>query len=337
MPKTYRKKNKSINKTSKNHKICQISLKPFEQVFSKKLAKQEVKKLRNIETYKKEEFAKELLATFAPKSIKPNDNYYDYINYLWLKNVSLEKQQKYIVQIDDFRLAQDKVYTELNDIIVDYFKTHNNKLAKNLRNYYTSVVKMNPLSYSKKLAQEAVRIVDSYIQDDNPWALLAYFNKDEMISNNAPFVWSLNPDDKDPEIFRCYISPIQFILLDLDVYYDNGKDVAYKEKYRREYFKTVKKIFDTTLGKNDFNPKDCFDVQVDIFNALGCIDITSKEEPIYNKVSKHESMEKYGFDWDELSKQIGFKKTPDFFITSSLNYLKCGSKLLIDNWKTPKW
>ena len=48
-------------------------------------------------------------------------------------------------------------------------------------------------------------------------------------------------------------------------------------------------------------------------------------------------MKKYGFDWDEFSKQLGFKKTPDFFVTGSLNYLKCGSKLLIENWKTPKW
>ena len=62
-----------------------------------------------------------------------------------------------------------------------------------------------------------------------------------------------------------------------------------------------------------------------------------QEEESYNKVSKDEAMSKYGFDWEEFSRQLGFKKTPDFFITSSLNYLKCGSQLLIDNWKTPKW
>ena len=338
MPKTYKKKYvKSNNKTSKNNKICTVGLKPFERGFSLKLAKQEVKKLRNIETYKKAEFAKELLSRFAPQNITPNNDFYDYINYLWLKNVSLEKQQEYIVQVDDFRLAQDKVYKELHNIIVHYFKTHNNKLAKNLRNYYNSVIKMNPLSYSKKLAQESVEIVDKYISENNPWALLSYFNSDEMISSACPFVWSLNPDDKDPEFFRCNVNPIQFIILDLSVYYDDGKDVAYKENYRKEYFKSVRKIFDVCLGKNDFVAKDCFDVQVDIFNALGCIDVTNKEESFYNKVSKNDAMKKYGFNWDEFSKQLGFKKTPDFFITSSLNYLKCGSKLFMNNWKTPKW
>ena len=337
MPKSNKRKNNNNSKTKKNHKMCPIGLKPFEEKFSKKLSIQEAKKLRNIETFKKYEFARELLSRFAPSSIKPNNDFYDYINYLWLKNVSLEKQQKYIVQVDDFRLAQDKVYNELNTIIVDYYNSHNNKLAKNLRNYHSSVINMNPKSYSKKLAFQAINIVDEFIKNDNPWALLGYFNRDEMICNHAPFVWSLNPDDKESTIFRCYISPIRFIILDLSVYYDDGKDVAYKQNYRNKYITVVKKVFDVTLGKNNFTPKDCFDVQVDIFNALGCIDVTSKEESTYNKIFKDEAMEKYGFDWHELSKQLGFKNPPDFFITSSLNYLKCGSQLLIDNWKTPKW
>ena len=337
------KSNKSnkIKKTSNNKtkklidKICPISLKPFEKSFSKKLSIQEIKKIRNLETLKKEEFARELLSKFAPSSIKPNDNFYDYINYSWLKNITLENRQKYIVQIDDFRLAQDKVYNELNTIIVDYYNSHDDKLAKNLRNYHYSVINMNPKTYSKKLAQEAIAIIDEYIKNDNPWALLGYFNRDEMLSNNVPFVWSLIPDEKNPEYFISYISPISFILLDLNVYYDDGTDITYKQNYRNKYFKYVKQIFDITLGKNDFNSKNCFDVQVDIFNSFNC-DVT-KDDSLYNKVSKHEAMEKYGFDWVEFSKQIGFKKTPEFFVTTTLNYLKCGSKLFVDNWKTPKW
>jgi predicted metalloendopeptidase len=333
--KTHKKRLNKNNKTIK--KNCPIGLKPFEKKFSIMLKKREGKNLRNVETSKKTEFAKELSSRFSPKSIQPNNDYYNYINYTWLKNVSLEKQQKYITQIDDFRLTQDKVYKLLHDIIVKYFKTHNDKLAKNLKNYYVSVVNMNPSSYSKKLAQESIQIVDDFIKNDNPWALLGYFNRDEMLSSACPFVWSMNPDDKEPTKFRSYVTPIQFIMLDLAVYYDDGKDVSYKTNYRNKYFKHVKRIFDIALGKNDFIPKDCFDVQVDIFNALGCVDVSFKEESSYNKVTKSDSLPKYDFDWGEFSKQLGFKKTPDFFITSSLNYLKCGSKLFLDNWKTPKW
>lgn len=336
-----KKSNKNKSKKNTINKDCPISLKPFEKEYDKQLSKLTVSKsgnkMRNIETLKKHEFAKELLSKFAPSSIKPYNNFYDYINYTWLKNVSLEKQQKYIVQVDDFRLTQDKVYKELDNIIINYFKNNNNKLANNLKNYYESVIRMNPLSYSKQLAQEAILLVDEYIKNDDAWGLLAYFNRDEMLSNNAPFVWSLAPDNKEPNIFRCYIEPIRFIILDLNVYYDDGTDVMYKKKYRDMYYKNVKKIFDITLGKNDFNPKDCFETQVDIFIALGCLDVTKKPAASnYNKVSRKDAL-KYGFDWDLFSKKLGFKTPPDFFITSSLNYLKCGTELFLANWKTPRW
>ena len=111
-------KNRLNNSHNKTKKICPISLKPFEEKFSKKLRVKEAKKLRTIETYKKKEFAKELLSKFAPSSIKPNNNFYDYINFQWLKNISLEKQQKYIILVDDFHLAQDRVYKELSKLII---------------------------------------------------------------------------------------------------------------------------------------------------------------------------------------------------------------------------
>jgi len=49
-----------------------------------------------------------------------------------IKNISLKKQQKYITQIDDFRLTQDRVYKDLNIIILDYIKNNKNKLMQML-------------------------------------------------------------------------------------------------------------------------------------------------------------------------------------------------------------
>ena len=243
------------------------------------------------------------MSKFAPNSIKPEDNFYDYINYQWLKDVTLEQQQKYIVQIDDFRLAQDKVYRELNQIILDYVKNNNNTLAKNLKNYYTSVVEMNPKSYSRKLAREAETTVEKFLNKKDPWEMLAYFNSDEMLSFSAPFTWSLNPDDKDVKCYRCYVGSHQFELLDLNVYFDDGTEAAYKKKYKDAYLKNAKKIFNVALGKNNYNPQDVFDVEVEIFNALGCVDVTTKEES-YNKVYASEALSKYGFD------RIFYRKQP---------------------------
>jgi predicted metalloendopeptidase len=315
--------------------LCPIGLKSFEDDFSKTLPKGHLKKSSEAQ---KKQFVKQLFSKFAPHSIKPEDDFYDYINYNWLKEVSLEEQQKYITQIDDFRLAQDKVYRELNQIILDYIKSNKNKLATNLKNFYDSIVSMNSISNSKQLSIEAVQTIDTFIQGKNMWSLLAFINSDEMISSSAPFVWSVNPDDKNPTVFRCFIDPYIFAFTDINVYYDDGTENEYKNKYRNEFRKTNEKLFDTCLGKgHGLDASAIFDVEVDILNALSCIDVVKTEEPQYNKVTADEALRKYGFDWKEFSKELGYKTTPSFFITSSTNYLKCGSELMAKNWDTPKW
>jgi hypothetical protein len=162
MTNTKHLKNKNKNKVTQKIKKtqCSISLKPFEKKFSETISPKQLK-LSNKK--KKKEMVKELLTKFAPNSIKPNNDFYDYINYQWLKNVSLKKQQKYIVQIDDFRLAQDKVFHELDELILQYIKTHNNKLSKNLKNFYTSVTNMNPKPHTRQLAKEAVQLVNDFV------------------------------------------------------------------------------------------------------------------------------------------------------------------------------
>ena len=152
-------KNKLDNKLME---LCPIGLKPFEKKFSVKPTEEKNSKMKKDHTKTMKEFSKELLSKFAPNSIKPENDFYDYINFQWLKDVSVEKQQDYLTQIDDFRLTQDKVYHELNDIILDYIKTHHDKLSRNLKNYYTSVINMNPKSYTRQLAKEAEQLIIDY-------------------------------------------------------------------------------------------------------------------------------------------------------------------------------
>jgi len=337
--KNVRKEIKNLSKTKKNKpnlemlSICPIGLKPFENEFDKTSITVMSNKSHD---FKMKQLAKELLSKFTPNGIKPVNDYYDYINYQWLQDVTLEKQQKYIVQVDDFRLTQDKVYQDLNEIILEYIKTHSDKLSKNLKYYYDSVVKMNPVSYSRQLAKEKEQLINDFMSDNNPWKLIAFINSDEMVASMSPFVWSLNPDNKNVKQYRCYIDPHQFIMLDLSVYYDDGTDIEYKKNYRKHFISFCKKLFEACLGKNDYNPEDVFSVEQDIFNALGCDSIKQSSDN-YNRVYADEALSKYGFDWKEFSKHLGFKKPPKFFITSSLNYLKCGSELLVKNWNTPKW
>ena len=336
MPQTIRKnrKHKKNKRVTIRNKNCPIGLKPFEEKFSKVLSKERRKSISK----SKKEFVKQLLSKFAPHSIKPENDFYDYINYQWLKNVSVEQQQKYIVQVDSFRLTQDKVYKELDEIILEHIKTHSNKLSKNLKNYRKSVIEMNPKSYSRKLAFEAVSTIEALFKENNPWKLLAFFNNDEMICNGAPFVWSLNPDEKNTKVYCSYVMSHQFELVDLSVYYDDGTSVAYKKKYREQYNNFVKEIFNTLLGKNDYNPQDIFDTEFALFNSFICSGVEVKDpDSIYNKVYANEALTKYDFNWSEFAKQMGYKRVPDFFITGNLPYLKCATNIFLKNWNTPQW
>jgi len=335
MPETLKRKKNKHTGTKKNSVIvCPIGLKPFEAEFNKTLTKNEKKS----SSKRKKEFVKQLLSKFAPNSIKPKNNFYSYINYQWIKNVSVKQQQKYIVQVDDFRLTQDQVYQELDEIIVKYIKTHSDRLSKNLKNYRKSVIDMNPKSYSKKLALEALATIETLFKENKPWKLLAFFNSDEMICNSAPFSWSLNPDEKNTKIYCSYVAAHQFELVDLNVYYDDDTEIEYKKKYRSEYNKFIKEIFNTLLGSNDYNPQDVFDVEVELFNSFVCPNIVVKDpDSTYNKVSASEALSKYDFDWVEFTKELGYSRTPSFFVTGNLSYLKCASNIFLKNWNTPKW
>ena len=68
-----------------------VGLKPFEEKFEKTFEKGSL--IKSSDSIKKE-FTTKLLSNFAPTSIKPENDFYSYINYQWLKNVSLQKQQK---------------------------------------------------------------------------------------------------------------------------------------------------------------------------------------------------------------------------------------------------
>ena len=78
---------------------------------------------------------------------------YTYINYKWLKNKELDSTQKsksqgYITEYDDFRIVQDKVYWQLDEILKDYIKQNSNKKSKAIKNFYSSVMNLNDINTS---------------------------------------------------------------------------------------------------------------------------------------------------------------------------------------------
>lgn len=284
----------------------------------------------------------DLKKAVSPSKITPQDNFYSYINDRWLKDYELQENQKYIVQVDDFRIVQDKVYRELIEIIENYISNPKNKNTKKtlcIKNAYESFKIINTDEQQKCVARAMLELIDELRKNkENLWKMLAIMNKNEMISWSAPFVWSLNPDDKNPKFFKCCLESPQLTLIDLDIYFDDGKDVEYKKKYKKIYFKYLSDVFENSFGPNNgFNVNDVFNCEVKLINAMSCDLIKTVDADNYNVVTKEQAMKLFNFDWEQFTKELGYKKVPDEFITSNINYLLCGTKLMLEEWDSPEW
>ena len=360
MSKTNKKKDTIKNKTKKNNKdnkngdkikdelrdLCKQyaeTYKPFESKVEE-LFKQSGLDINSTNYNLEKEAIKDLKKAVSPSGIQPNNDYYSYVNERWLKSFKLETGQEYIVQVDDFRLIQDKVYRDLIGILDTYTsnpKTKNTPEGKCVNNAYKSFKTFNSIEQVRCLAKTIVEYIEVFNENSTLWERLARINMNEIISWGSPFVWSINPDDKNPKTYKCYLEPLQVTLLDLDVYFDDEedseKDKKYKGEQRLQYLAYLYTVFEIAFGENHgYNIKDIFDCEKELVNATFCDLIKDVDEDGYNLVTKEEALKNFGFNWEEFCKHLGFKKVPEDFVTSNINYLLCCTKLLKE-WNTPKW
>ena len=292
------------------------------------------------------QIVKELKKAVSPSNITPNNDFYSFVNERWLKDLDIEAYQEYITQVDSFRLVQDKVYRELIEIIINFIndpKTKNTSIGKCMKNAFESFKTHNTTEQTRCLSNVFLKYIDSLHEYKiGIWEILGMINKNEIISWGAPFVWSINPDDKNPTKYICYLEPPQLTLLDIEIYYDNKEDTEddkkYKKLYRKRYFEYLNYVFEVAFGENHgFNIKDIYDIEVELLNAMSCYLIKEEDEDGYNLITKDEAISNFGFDWEKFCKAMGFTNVPEKFVTSNVNYLLCGTKLLLEKWNSPSW
>jgi putative endopeptidase len=335
------KKNRSKNKQDICHSLAPSAFGRFEEAWEKKMGKDLVKENENVE----KKLIKLFKTPFTPSKIKPQDDYYTYINYQWIaeKTKELEQEAKYYVQIDSFRIVQEKVYHDLIEIVENYIKENNTEKSKALKEVYNSLLELNP-DKAKFHIQMVTKLLDKFICDNDLYKLLAELNKNEIISWGAPLVWNVMKDEKNTKLYKTLISAPQLTIYDYELYIsDNKEDVdsrKYRDEFKTKYLEFVGQMFDVCLGKgHTMKASDVWECEIDILNALECMYIKTDSEDGYNVVTAKESLEKYNFDWVQFAQKVGYEKVPDTFICTSTNYLKCIMDLLQtnDNWKSPKW
>jgi putative endopeptidase len=321
------------------------SLEKFEEKFEKGFNKNLLIENTSIQR----DLIKLLNTPFTPSKITAVDDYYTYINYQWIsgQTAQLQKQQKkdnkFYVQIDSFRLAQEKVYYELIDLTKEYIKANDSAKSNAIKNLYESMLHLDEKEAELSI-KYTVEHIDTFMANNDLYKLLGQINQNETIAWGCPIAWSVLKDKKHSDTYRTNISQPQLTAYDYSLYteFDNDSQstLKYKRVYKQRYFDFVNNMFTACLGAgNGLKASDVWDVEIDLLLAMGCGSVKNESKEWYNVVKTNESFTKYGFDWERLAKEIGYKEVPSTFICGNLSYLKCIMELLQkdDTWKTPKW
>jgi putative endopeptidase len=281
---------------------------------------------------------------FTPTKYKSKDDYYTYINYQWLsdKNKELKTNLKHYVQVDSFRVVQEKVFYELIDIVKEYIQTNKSRKAKAIKCIYDSLYNLNG-SAAEDYIKLYVKLTDQRIASGNIYKILGEMNKNEIISWGCPIVWSVMRDEKNVKYYKSVISAPQLTVYDYEIYIEDefadSETKTYKKEFKKNFLNYVSQMFDLCLGSgHGLKSIDVWECEYDMLTALGCDTIKTDDEEGHNVLTQQQALQ-YGFDWNELTKMIGYKEPPKSFICTSVNYLKCIMETLTkeDAWRSDKW
>ena len=153
------------------------------------------------------------------------------------------------------------------------------------------------------------------------------------------------PDDKQKDTFISHLLQPQLILYDYNYYFieehNTPTEKIFKNSIKTQYFKVVSDTFKTLLPNDyqNYNPENLWNIEIKIINAMGCEKYKKDDINGYNKISRHDLENKYGFEWGLFAKIIGYSdnKIPSKIIVSSTNALTCILELLKKEWNTPEW
>ena len=340
------RKKKHNDSTKEQQLVCKGKSSPldaFEEEFKHGVT-QNLKKENNI---LQKQIIKILNKQFTPSKIKAQNDYYSYINYNWIneesKHIKKNNEMKFYVQVDSFRVAQEKVYYELIDYTKEYIKENNSAKSRSIKNLYESMLHLNDAA-AKDTVKTAIQIIDDGIASNDLYNIFAIINQNEVISWGCPVFWTVAKDKKHADTYCSNISAPQLSVYDYLLYTefdnDNEATLKYKRLYKHKFLEFVSEMFDVCAGKgHGMKATDIWEAEIDMLMAMGCNSVKHESKEWYNVVKTSESLEKYNFDWAHLAKLLGYKEIPSKFICGNLSYLKCIMDLLQKDgtWKTAKW
>lgn len=324
------RKKKIYLKKTKKHRL-------FENVFDSNT--QTHRHLTNVEN----ELIHDFKTLNASSKYRLEDDYYSYINHKRLEHANnfLKTEQPYMYDMDDFKIVQNKVHYELMDIVHEYIREPNTKKHQAFKNVYMSLTHLHDAS-TEQFVKEYVTLIEERISTGNLYQVLGKQNKNEIISWGCPLVWTVQPDDKQVNRFHSVLSSPKLSLYDMNLYIDDPSNTIperkRKQNIQRKYLQFIGEMFTACLGpSHHLDPMDVWKCETQILELYSNTSI--KEDKDGYNILTHTQGLNYGFNWNEMAKQIGYTHVPKTFHCYSLNYLNGIMKLLTtDNaWSNKQW
>jgi putative endopeptidase len=272
-------------------------------------------------------------------SVKPGDNFYEYVNGNWIKNNPVPASKTRWGSFDELREQSSQRIRSLLDEAVT--KTNVDRLHQMIGDFYTSGMDSARLD---KLGYEPVKADLQRIDAINDLAgVLNEITYDRTHSlGGALFGFSVGQDDKNVNQYIPQFSQGGTSLPDRDYYFKNDKRST---KIRTAYAEHLKNMFQL-IGESGAAAASHADAIMRIETALAKAQLSRVEmrnpEKTYNKFSvKDFSASTPSLNWKELLVKFEvngadsiLSNNPSFFKTVDVLI----SALPLDDWKTYlKW
>jgi predicted metalloendopeptidase len=246
------------------------------------------------------------------------NDFYNYVNLQWMKEIVIDDEPKYYVEVDNFRIIQEKVFYELVQYVKEYTtKNKTSKKAIAIKNLYNSMVSESNVNMNNHVKQILDFIDDTFNvkTKTNIYDVLSALNSNEIISWGSPIQWQLLPDEKNVKKYISHLSMAKLSIYDYLIYIDDPADTVETKKYKaylkKHFFKYLNELFSLYAPINNdkknhkYNPQDVWDVELELLTAMGCN--SNMTNNIYNSVSAHELETEYNFNWTEFAQKLGIR------------------------------
>jgi len=272
-------------------------------------------------------------------TVKPGDNFYEYVNGNWLKNNPVPASKTRWGSFDELReLSTQRIKTILEEAAAN---TSASRLNQMIGDFYLSgmdSVALDKLGYEPIKAD--LQRIDAIAALPEVLNEIIYERKNG--TGAALFGFSIGQDAKNVTQYIPHLSQGGTSLPDRDYYLKNDKRST---KIRDAYIQHLKNIFQL-IGDNATTANAHADAIMRIETALAKAQLSRVEmrdpDKTYNKFSvKDFSVSSSSFDWKGSLVKFGVNGA-DSIVTSNPSFFKTADILLtalpIDDWKTYlKW